>query len=217
MTEHVPSITVEQLRRALSQPLLGLPAQMRMAPQPRPGSERILDPDLNCRNAAVLVLFYPCGAGLCLVLTRRTDALPDHSGQISLPGGTIEPGETPEDAALREAWEELDVNPQSVEVVARLSRLYIPPSNFCIQPVVGYTPGRPAFRPAPVEVAEVIEEPLGHLLDANTCTSEIWELRGLQVNVPYYRIGPHKVWGATAMVLCELLALVSAAVEARQG
>ncbi len=208
MTSPDTTISPDLLRAALRRPLLGLPAQMRMAPQPRPGSERILDPNLDCRRAAVLALFYPCDRDLCLVLTRRSDALPDHSGQISLPGGTIEAGESVEQAALRETWEELGVDPGQVEVLGRLSRLYIPPSNFCIEPVVGYTAQHPTFRAETVEVAEVIEEPLAHLLHTGTCTSEVWQLRGQSVNVPFYRIGAHKVWGATAMVLCELLALI---------
>ncbi len=209
----VKNVSLAQLRAALSRPLLGLPAQIRMSPQPRPGTERILEPGLDCREAAVLILFYPCGGDLCLVLTRRTDHLASHQGQISLPGGSREAGESAADTALREAWEELAVEPGQVELLAELSRLYIPPSNFCIQPVVGYSAQRPLFRPAADEVAEIIEEPLSHLLDESTCTSEIWPLRGQNVRVPFYRIGAHKVWGATAMVLCELLALVSSALE----
>lgn len=209
MTVPTEKPTLEQLRAALARPLLGLPAQARMAPQPRPGTERILDPTLDCREAAVLVLFYPNDHDLYLVLTRRTDTVVSHQGQVSLPGGSRETGETAAETALREAWEELRVDPGQVEILAELSRLYIPPSNFCVQPVVGYTPVRPAFRPEAAEVAEVIEEPLSHLLDASTCASENWSLRGQQVSVPFYRIGSHKVWGATAMMLCELVALIN--------
>jgi 8-oxo-dGTP pyrophosphatase MutT (NUDIX family) len=203
-------IILEQLRAALGRPLPGLPVQLRMAPQPRPGTERILDPALDCRHAAVLTLFYPCADNLCLVLTRRSDLVANHQGQISLPGGSIDAGETPEVTALREAWEELAIEPGQVQILGRLSPLYVAPSNFCIQPIAGYAPQRPAFRPAPHEVAEVIEEPLWHLLDAGTCASDIWQLRGQAVRVPFYRIGTHKVWGATAMVLCELVALLQA-------
>lgn len=211
MTPSRLAVTLPRLKTALCRPLPGLTVQMRMAPTPRPGSERILDPGLKCRHAAVLALFYPCQDDLCLVLTRRTDTLPDHSGQISLPGGSIEPGETAAEAALREAWEELAIEPREVEVLASLSRLYVPPTNFCIQPVVGYTAGRPAFRPAPIEVAEVIEEPLAHLLDHDTPATEVWSLHGQQASVPFYRIGPHKVWGATAMILSELVDLLDEA------
>ncbi len=230
--------TVLDLRAVLTRPLPGLAAQMGMAPLPRPGTERIFDPNLDCRRAGVLALLYP-GRGeafpsrhavaadvscdvrpsvtvdssrnaspLHLVLTRRTDALDNHRGQISLPGGSMEPGEDAVATALREAHEELDVDPTRVEVLGQLSPLYIPPSGFCIFPVVGYTPERPAFAPSPTEVAEVLEVALDHLLNPATRREEIWPLRGENVRVPFYTVGHHKVWGATAMVVCELLALV---------
>jgi 8-oxo-dGTP pyrophosphatase MutT (NUDIX family) len=199
------------LRTALARPLPGLAAQMGMAPVPRPGTERILDPMLNCRRAGVLVLFYPCGDELCLVLTRRADAVDNHRGQISLPGGSMDPGEDAAAAALREAWEELAVDTTPLEVLGELSPLYIPPSGFCMYPVVAYSVERPDFVPNPGEVAEVLEASLAHLLDPSTRGEEIWPIRGVDVRVPFYRVGHHKVWGATAMVLCELLALIQEA------
>ena len=233
----LPTI-IQSLRDALARPLPGLAAQMGMAPDPRPGTERIFDPNLDCRRAGVLALLYP-GRGeaflgesavtegrasheistttasrggnaspLHIVLTRRTDAVDTHRGQISLPGGSMDAGEDAVTAALREAHEELGVDPACVEVLGQLSPLYIPPSGFCIYPVVAYTPERPAFAASPVEVAEVLEVALNHLLDPETRREEIWPLRGENVRVPFYTVGCHKVWGATAMVLCEFLTLV---------
>jgi 8-oxo-dGTP pyrophosphatase MutT (NUDIX family) len=184
---------------------------MGMAPAPRPGTERILDPTLNCRRAGVLVLLYPCGGDLSLVLTRRTDEVDTHRGQISFPGGSMDPGEDPIAAALREAREELAVDTASVEVLGELSPLYIPPSGFCIYPVVAHAAERPGFVPNAGEVAEVLEVSLAHLLDLGTRGEEIWPIRGEDVRVPFYRVGHHKVWGATAMVLCELLELIQEA------
>jgi 8-oxo-dGTP pyrophosphatase MutT (NUDIX family) len=180
---------------------------MRMAPDPRPESERILDPDLDCRHAAVLTLLYPGPEGLSLVLTRRTEAVENHRGQISFPGGSLDPGETVEAAALREAQEELGIEPGEPEILGRLSPLYIPHSGFCVFPVVAYLARRPHFSANPHEVAEVIEIPLAHLLTPATCCEETWELRGVQAHVPFYAVGSNKVWGATAMMLSELLAL----------
>jgi 8-oxo-dGTP pyrophosphatase MutT (NUDIX family) len=197
-----------RLREALAKPLPGLPAQMRMSPAPRPGTERILDPSLDCRRAGVLALFYPHVGELHLVLTRRTDAVESHRGQISFPGGSMDPGEDAVAAALREADEELGVQPASVAVLGQLSPLYIPPSGFCIYPVVAYTPQRPEFNANVGEVAEVLEVPLSHLSKPATRCEETWEIRGAPVRVPYYAFETHKVWGATAMVLCELLALL---------
>jgi 8-oxo-dGTP pyrophosphatase MutT (NUDIX family) len=203
-------LNIADLRAALRRPLPGLPAQMRMAPQPRPGTERILDPSLDCRRAGVLVLLYPCGGELSLVLTRRTESVENHRGQISFPGGSLEPGETTRQAALREAEEELGVSPTRLELLGELSPLYVPPSNFCIYPTAAYAPNRPDFVPLLQEVAEVIEVPLVHLLDPATRREEVWQLHGLPVHVPFYTVGPHKVWGATAMILSELLAIFRA-------
>jgi len=196
------------LRAALERPLPGLPVQLRMSPQPRPGTDRILDPNLDCRRAGVLVLIYPCGDVPCLVLTRRTDAVDTHRGQISFPGGSLDPGEDAVTAALREGWEELAIDPARLEVIGALSPLYIPPSGFCVYPTVAYAAARPDFVPNPHEVAEIIEAPLAHLMAPDTRQEEVWEIRGAPVRVPFYAVGHHKVWGATAMVLCELLALL---------
>jgi 8-oxo-dGTP pyrophosphatase MutT (NUDIX family) len=196
------------LRAALARPLPGLSAQMGMAPIPRPGSDRIVDPSLNCRRAGVLVLLYPRDGDLSLVLTRRTDEVDNHRGQISFPGGSMDPGEDAVSAALREGWEELAIDPAPLDVLGELSPLYIPPSGFCIYPAVAYAAKRPGFVPNAGEVAEVLEVPLAHLLDPGTRGQEIWPIRGVDVRVPFYRVGHHKVWGATAMVLCELLDLI---------
>jgi 8-oxo-dGTP pyrophosphatase MutT (NUDIX family) len=199
---------LSRLSAALDRPLPGLAAQMGMAPIPRPGTDRILDPTLNCRRAGVLVLLYPRDGDLSLVLTRRTDEVDTHRGQISLPGGSMDPGEDAASAALREAWEELAVDTTHVEVLGELSPLYIPPSSFCIYPVVAHAAERPNFVPNAGEVAEVLEVSLAHLLDPATRGEEIWPIRGADVRVPFYRVGHHKVWGATAMVLCEFLELI---------
>ena len=200
---------ITRLRRRMAQPLPGLTAQLGMAPHPRPGTDRILDPFLDCRRAAVLALFYPDPAGeLRVVLTRRTDRLESHGGQISFPGGSMDPGEDARAAAQREALEELGIDPRSFDVIGELSPLYIPPSGFCVYPVVAYAPEMPAFRPSAEEVAEVLEVQVEHLLAPATRCEEVWDLRGAPVLVPYYAVGPHKVWGATAMMLCELLSLL---------
>jgi 8-oxo-dGTP pyrophosphatase MutT (NUDIX family) len=157
----------------------------------------------------VLVLFYPAPDGeLRIVLTRRTERLESHRGQISLPGGSMDPGEDARAAARREAQEELGIDPESLELLGELSPLYIPPSRFCVYPVVAYAARPLRFTPSEEEVAEVLEVPVKQLLVPATRCEETWELRGDPVLVPFYAVGPHKVWGATAMMLCELLALL---------
>ncbi len=200
---------INVLRCALQRPLPGLAGQMAMMPRPRPGMERLLDPTHRPREGSVLVLLYPHAGALALVLTKRTETLNLHSGQISFPGGAHEPSDGGfEQTALREAFEELGIRPDSVTILGALTPLYIPPSDYRIYPIVAFTPQRPDFRPAPREVETVLEMPLAELLSGRTVRVETWLLRGQPVEVPYFDLAGHKVWGATAMVLSELRQLL---------
>lgn len=208
-----PETLIPLLREALRGPLPGLDAQLRMAPASRRGDpSQIVVDGKSCREGGVLLLLYPRNEILHLLLTVRTRALRTHGGQVSFPGGGCEPGEAPREAALREAYEECGIPPGRLLLLGELSPLYIPPSNFCIYPQVAYTPTPPHFQPHDAEVAALLEVPLSHLADPQTRQEEIWDLRGEQVSVPFYAIGGHKVWGATAMVLSEFLVLLSAIV-----
>jgi 8-oxo-dGTP pyrophosphatase MutT (NUDIX family) len=159
------------------------------------------------RLGAVLILLYPDGGDLRLPLTVRSDRLPSHRGEVSLPGGAIEPDEDgPVSAALRESYEELGVEPSGVAVWGTLSSIYIPPSNFRITPVVGFSAETPVLRPNGDEVSAVITVTLRELLDPATVVVEQWTLRGAEVHVPFFAIAGHKVWGATAVVLSEFVA-----------
>lgn len=199
---------LDQVKKALLRPLPGLRAQLDMAIRPATG--KIRRPEER-RVGAVLILLYPSNGELTFPLTRRTETVENHKGQISLPGGAREPEDASlSDTALRETKEELGVEPRRVELLGRLSSLYIPPSNYCIHPRVGYTPVRPDFRPDPREVAEILEMSVSHLLNPASREEEVWTLRGRRVTVPFYRLGPHKVWGATAMVLHEFETILRA-------
>jgi len=159
------------------------------------------------RQAAVLLLLYPDANDLRLPLTVRSDQLPSHRGEVSLPGGAIDPDEPgPINAALREAHEELGVPPNAVNVWGTLSPLYIPPSNFQITPVVGLIDPAPTLRPNHAEVSAVITVTVRELLDPALVIEEQWTLRGAEVRVPFFAIAGHKVWGATAIVLSEFVA-----------
>jgi 8-oxo-dGTP pyrophosphatase MutT (NUDIX family) len=170
---------------------------------------RRLDPPEGVvpRQAAVLILLYPDAGDLRLPLTVRSDRLPNHRGEVSLPGGAIDPGEDgPISAALREAHEELGVPPEAVTVWGTLSPLYISPSNYRITPVVGMIDPAPALRPNDAEVSAVITVTVRELLDPALVVEEQWTLRGAEVRVPFFAIAGHKVWGATAIVLSEFVA-----------
>lgn len=202
----------DALRTHLAAPLPGLDAQLRMAPRPRPGWDPHTVPD-GTRDAAGLVLLYPHERTWHVLLTERASALRHHTGQVSLPGGRVDPGETLEQAALREAFEEVGIGPDGIDLVGRLTALHIPVSRHLLHPVVGVTASRPAFRIAEAEVARVIEAPLGHLRAPETVR---WEQRvrerppSVLMDVPYFDVDGARVWGATAMVLAEFLAVLDA-------
>lgn len=195
-------------KERLKGPKPGLRAQLQMITDPRPGHRAFHEVEATCIKAGVLVLLFPWRDEFYLVLTRRSAWLDQHQAQISFPGGRQEEGESLQQTALREACEELDIRPGSIRILGELTPLYIPPSNFCIYPVVVAAERRPDFRPSAEEVAEVIEVPLDYLLDNENIHKEMWTIRGTQVEVPFYSYKEHKIWGATAMVLAELLALL---------
>ena len=186
----------------------GLNAQLKMTPRPRPGHLRYDEVDVSCTRAGVLVLLYPWNDNLHLVLTRRTEQMRHHQAQISFPGGRQESGEDLIQTAFRETKEELGIQADSPRLLGTLTPLYIPPSNTCIHPVVATLLQRPEFVHSPKEVDEVIEVPLAHLRDPINVHEEIWTIKGIPVAVPFYLFKGNKIWGATAMVLAELLELL---------
>lgn len=164
-------------------------------------------PGVTPREAAALVLFYPHAGDLWLPLTVRSSALQQHRGEVSLPGGATDPEDGGSVAtALRETSEELGIDSRPIEIWGQLTTIYIPPSNFRLTPVVGYTAVLPPLVPNPREIEALIHLPLRLLLDAQTVVVEEWTLQGAQVLVPFFAIEGYKVWGATALVLSELVA-----------
>ncbi len=201
---------VEVLRQRLLAPLPGRSAQLRMAPRPRPGWDPNVVP-AGLRDAAGLVLMYPHGGTWCVPLTLRGSWMRQHTGQVSLPGGRVDPGETIEQAALREAHEEVGVEAALVEVIGRLTPLHIPVSGHLLHPVVGIVAERPSFRVAEAEVERLIEVPLSALRDPGLVLREPRQRERpplVMMDVPYFSIDGVKVWGATAMILAEFLALL---------
>jgi len=205
--ERIDSV-LKGLEARLREPKPGLAAQLMLAPDPRPGQKTYQEVQDTCRPAAVLILLYPRGRALHLVLTRRTSEVDYHRDQVSLPGGEKDPDETIVEAALREATEEIGVRPEEARVLGDLTPLYIPASNYCMYPIVAAAAKRPTFRRAPAEVAEMIELPLRELLDPATVRREVWTLHGRETVIPFFFYRGHKIWGATAMVLAEFAAVI---------
>jgi 8-oxo-dGTP pyrophosphatase MutT (NUDIX family) len=200
----------ELLRRRLAAPLPGLDAQMRMSPRPRLGAESGIDVN-SLRPAAALLLIYPHEDAWHMPLTLRGSNLRHHTGQISLPGGRLDAGESVEQAALREAHEEIGLTPVDVDVLGRLTPLPVYVSGHLLHPVVGFAARRPDFNLHSHEVERLIEVPIAVLLEPDRV---LWEERtrilppqGV-MNVPYFDVLDARVWGATAMVLSEFVAIV---------
>jgi 8-oxo-dGTP pyrophosphatase MutT (NUDIX family) len=199
---------ISWLEQRLRQPLPGPMMGTKYAPRPALGRDYSRIP-ADARPAAVLILFYRHESQWWLPLTLRKSTLPDHGGQISFPGGAIEPGETSCEAAIREFREELgvvDFRPQSV--LGQLSSIYIERSRFRVDPWVAVAEERPKMCAQPCEVEELLEVPLLHLLDPANFGSHQREYHGQVYEAPHFVFGSHRIWGATCLILGELITLV---------
>jgi len=194
---------------------------LRLSTPPLPGRtvQRQLEPGLcygrhfgpptyRAREAAVVALIYPHAGEWYLPLTVRPATLPAHAGQISLPGGAIEPGETTAQAALREMEEELGVPSRGVSLLGPLSPIYVFVSEFLVTPWVASIEARPQFRLSAEEVNELLEVPIQHLMDPAHRGRHARRQRGIELSVPHFIWGRHRIWGTTAMILSELFAVL---------
>lgn len=193
----------ELLSRALSLPSVSDLSRADYAPELSYG-RHFGPPLVNMKQGAVLVLLHPQPTDWNMVLTVRTSHLSSHAGQISFPGGRIEPGESPEQAALREYEEELG-SPGATEILGRLPDVNVYASNFLVTPVVVLGSEKPLYVPNPNEVADVLELPLSILADrSRRGRHEI--VRGpLRFETPHLNLAGRQVWGATWIILGELL------------
>jgi len=206
----------EQIRAALAGPRPGLRAQALMSPKDRLDPELYRKGSLDCRRAAVLFLLYPHQGELYTLLTVRPETMPSHPGQVAFPGGSRDDEqESVLETALREGQEEVGLDPFQVEPLGRLTHIYIPPSHFCIQIQVGYTPQRPQWQPSPAEVAELLEVPTPHFFDRTNWKSTDVETDGQIRTIPYITIENHKLWGATAMAIAEFVVMVEEAIVSK--
>jgi 8-oxo-dGTP pyrophosphatase MutT (NUDIX family) len=196
-----------RLQVGLARPLPGAVAQARMAPRPRGNWPPEFDP-AHIRHAAGLLLVFPIGSDAHVVLTVRADTLGRHGGQVSLPGGVVEPGESFERTALREAYEEVALAPDQVRILGALTPLDIPVSGFRLHPIVAAAAVRPLLTPSDGEVALILEVAVADLWDPARRISIARIRDERELVVPAFEVAGVEIWGATAMVLAEFLAVL---------
>ena len=201
------SSTVEKIREKLHDALPGAAAHDVMMPGGISASQRQMmeEQEARVKLGGVLILLFPVNDKICFPLTLRQEYPGVHSGQISLPGGGMEPED--EDlimTALRETEEEIGVPYSEVRVLGTLSQLFIPPSGYKITPTVGYLPESPSFRVDPREVKELIVADLEHLTEKKyRKKKDVWVRESYSLTAPYFDIHGQTVWGATGMILSE--------------
>ena len=153
--------------------------------------------------AAVLILLFPFKDEIQFFLTKRTEDVEHHKGQISLPGGIRENNETLEKTAVRETKEEVGIDPNTIMNLGSLTPFFIPVTGYIVHPFIGWCKEKPSTQVHDVEVNQLFSVSISELLDENILQNEEWNIRGYDAIVPYYNFGKCKVWGATAAILSE--------------
>ena len=220
-----------RLETAFRSPLPGSAAQAHLAPTPRrawPAGNAA-----RVRDAAGLILVFPKARNAKaakpakpdlslrslrplrsssddahIILTVRADTLGRHGGQVSLPGGVVDPGESFEQAALREAHEEVALPLGDVRVMGALTPLDIPVSGFRLHPIVASREAQPSLTASDGEVARILEIAVADLMNPRHLVTTARARDGFALSVPAFQIAGVEIWGATAMVLAEFLALL---------
>ena len=199
---------IEKLKQLLKAPLPGEKAQAIMAPEVRQPGPWGAGPE-NARFSSVLILFFPKNGHWYLPLIQRPVYNGAHSGQISFPGGKQEEHDADSlETALRETHEEIGIPPDKVSHLGALTNLYIPKSNFIVFPQVGWMQEEPSFVPDPLEVDEIIEVSLDALLDESCVKAFTFQSGDTMASAPYYDVSGKRIWGATAMIMSEILEVV---------
>ena len=198
---------ITRLETALKGPLPGATAQALMAPRPPREWPIGFDTD-RVRQAAGLLLVFPIDGRAHVLLTVRAHALDRHGGQVSMPGGVIEPGESYQEAAMREAHEEVALAIDSIRSLGPLTWVDIPVSGFRLHPVVAATDSRPALTPADGEVARILEVPIDELMNPARIGRRTVTREGRSFEFPAFCVEAVEIWGATAMVLAEFLTML---------
>jgi 8-oxo-dGTP pyrophosphatase MutT (NUDIX family) len=202
-------LSIEELKQKFLRPLPGALSHLKMSPSQRVEDFSGLKGMMPlAKRSAVLVLLFPDQGNLKTVFIKRSEYDGVHSGQISFPGGQYESTDKSFEAtALRETNEEIGVESDKIQLVGQLTDFYIPPSNFLVKVFVGYSTQKPEYIPDKKEVQSVVEVDMDDLYDSNNITQKEFysTSRKILVNAPTYIINGVEIWGATAMIVSELL------------
>ena len=205
-------ILLSRINQSLLKGLPGESAHSKLAPEHRKPASEYLNEITDYKIGCVISLIVKNNQHeWCLVLMERMSHEKDvHANQISFPGGKQEEGDASYyDTALRELQEELGVNPEVVNLISPLSELYIPPSNFLVKPFLCYTHHELTYNPNDSEVRSLMEIPLSFFMEeSNVIHGGFKSARGYDVNAPFYEYNSHKIWGATAMMIAEIVDLL---------
>ena len=196
------------LKTELSKGLPGTDVQWQMASSDRFVRDFPRVPGNDARVAAVLILLFPEKGSVHTIFMQRPEYGGVHSGQISFPGGKQEPeDENTVQTALREAYEETGVDTSKIKVIGTLTPLFIPVSNMIVTPVIGWMDKKPQFKYRREEVVFLIDADLRRLIDPSIVKTNPIELKGEMVEVKYFNYDDNTIWGASAMILQELLVI----------
>jgi len=201
---------IDNLKHEVLKGLPGTEVQWQMASSDRMVRNFPREPGPDAKVAAVLILLFPDKGTVHTVLMQRTEYKGVHGGQISFPGGKKEPSDTDIiHTAVREAHEETGVKQDDISVIDTLTPLFIPVSNMIVTPVVGWIQYKPEFRHHPGEVVFLFDAEISKLLDPSIIRTKPMEIHGEMIDVKYFDYDGRVIWGATAMMLYELLIIIS--------
>ena len=208
---HIPavpmSITFDSVQQALSlDPFDTYNTRLKLVPAKR----ALQPPPDDARIGATMALLYPFEEEAKVILGVRPDTMRNHAGQVAFPGGKVDPGETFEEAALRETEEEIGVAADQLRLIGRLDSIYIPPSNFYIHPFVAWADARPEMTPSEAEIAVLLEVPISHFGNPENLIYEERVIMGHTLNIPHFVVDGYKIFGGTCVILGELNARLAA-------